>query len=88
MMRKLIGAQVRHFALDQMPVEAEKRAAKWLKRNPAKNFAMSAFGTKQTLAGALQMSAFDPKQTETSALQMSVVGGKADMAFCGANVCF
>ena len=32
---------------------------------------MSAFGTKQTWVGAPPMSAF---------------GGKADMAFCGANV--
>ena len=34
---------------------------------------MSAIGTKQTCASALHMSAF---------------GGKADMTFCGANVCF
>jgi hypothetical protein len=42
MMSKLIGAQVRHFALDQMAVKTEKRAAKW---QLAKNLAMSAFGT-------------------------------------------
>ena len=34
---------------------------------------MSAIGTKRTCAGALHMSAF---------------GGKADMTFCTANVCF
>jgi hypothetical protein len=32
------------------------------------------------------MSAIGPKQTWPSALQMSAFGGKADMAFCGANV--
>jgi hypothetical protein len=37
------------------------------------NGAMSAFGTKRTCASALQMSAF---------------GGKGDMTFCIANVCF
>jgi hypothetical protein len=34
------------------------------------------------------MSAFGPKQTWPSALHMSAFGGKADMAFCGAYVCF
>ena len=34
---------------------------------------MSAIGTKRTFLFALHMSAF---------------GGKADMAFCGAHVCF
>ena len=32
------------------------------------------------------MSAFGPKQTWSSAPPMSAFGGKADMAFCGANV--
>jgi hypothetical protein len=34
------------------------------------------------------MSAFGPKQTWAGALHMSAFGDKADMAFCGANVCF
>jgi hypothetical protein len=34
------------------------------------------------------MSASGPKQTWASALLMSAFGGKADMTFCGANVCF
>ena len=37
------------------------------------NGAMSAIGTKQTWAGALHMSA---------------IGGKADMMFCAAHICF
>jgi hypothetical protein len=34
------------------------------------------------------MSAFGPKRTSLVALHMSAFGGKADMAFRGANVCF
>ena len=34
------------------------------------------------------MSAFGPKRTCVSALQMSAIAGKADISFCGANVCF
>ena len=34
------------------------------------------------------MSAIGPKQTSASALHMSAFGGKADIAFCGANVRF
>jgi hypothetical protein len=33
------------------------------------------------------MSAIGPKQTLPRALHMSAFGGKADMTFCGANVC-
>jgi hypothetical protein len=32
------------------------------------------------------MAAFGPKRTSLVALQMSAIGGKADMAFCSANV--
>jgi hypothetical protein len=32
------------------------------------------------------LSAYGPKQTWMSALHMSAFGGKADMAFCSANV--
>jgi len=32
------------------------------------------------------MSAIGPKQTSASALHMSAFGGKADMAYCSANV--
>ena len=34
------------------------------------------------------MSAIGPKRTSPLALHMSAFGGKADIAFCGANVCF
>jgi hypothetical protein len=34
------------------------------------------------------MSAFGPKRTSLFALHMSAFGGKADMTFCGAHVCF
>jgi len=34
------------------------------------------------------MSAFGPKRTWPSALHMSAFGGKADMMFCTAYVCF
>jgi hypothetical protein len=34
------------------------------------------------------MSAIGPKQTGASAMQMSGFGGKADMGFYSANVCF
>jgi hypothetical protein len=34
------------------------------------------------------MSAFGPKRTSLAALHMSTFGGRADMPFCGANVCF
>src|SRR5690242_3453928 len=34
------------------------------------------------------MSAFGPKRTRASALHMTAFGGKADMIFCSANVCF
>jgi hypothetical protein len=40
----------------------------------------------RTLFAAMHESAFGPKQTWPSALHMSALGGKADMAFCGANV--
>ena len=33
------------------------------------------------------MSAFGTKRTCASALHMSAIGGKAEMAFCTANVC-
>ena len=33
------------------------------------------------------MSAFGPKQTSLVASHMSAFGGKADMAYCSANVC-
>ena len=35
-----------------------------------------------------RMSAFGTKRTSTSALHMSAFGGKADMPFCTAYVCF
>jgi hypothetical protein len=31
---------------------------------------------------------FWPKADTTTAQHMSALGGKADMTFCGANVCF
>jgi hypothetical protein len=34
------------------------------------------------------MSAFGPKRTSVVAPHMSAFGGKADMTFCDANVCF
>jgi len=34
------------------------------------------------------MSAFGPKQTQASATHMSAFGGKADMTFRAAHVCF
>jgi hypothetical protein len=34
------------------------------------------------------MSAIGPKRTSLVAPHMSAFGGKADMTFCGANVCF
>ena len=34
------------------------------------------------------MSAFGPKRTCVNALRMSAFGGKADMGWCSANVCF
>jgi len=34
------------------------------------------------------MSAIGPKQTWARAPHMSAFGGKADMTYCGANVCF
>jgi hypothetical protein len=34
------------------------------------------------------MSAFGPLQTSLAALQVPAFGGKADMTYCSANVCF
>jgi hypothetical protein len=34
------------------------------------------------------LSAFDPKRTSLAAAHMSAFGGKADMAYCNAYVCF
>ena len=39
-------------------------------------------------AAATVMFAIGPKRTSACALQMSAIGGKADMAFCTAYVCF
>jgi hypothetical protein len=36
---------------------------------------------------ALHESAFGPKRTSLVAAHMSAFGGKADMAYCNANVC-
>jgi hypothetical protein len=36
----------------------------------------------------LRMSAIGPKRTSLVALHMSAFGGKADMTFCAAHVCF
>jgi prolyl-tRNA editing enzyme YbaK/EbsC (Cys-tRNA(Pro) deacylase) len=53
--------------------------------------AMSAFGPKQTLAIALHESAFGSKADITncgvSAFSVAI-GGKADMPYCAAYVCF
>jgi hypothetical protein len=52
---------------------------------------MSAFGPKRTSLVAPHMSAFGGKADMTlmrkSAFAVAI-GGKADIAFCGANVCF
>ena len=51
---------------------------------------MSAFGPKQTWAVALHMSAFGGKADVTSCKSAFAVaiGGKADMGWCTAYVCF
>ena len=41
----------------------------------------------QKIAGA-PMSAIGPKRTYVVALHESAIGGKADISFCGAHVCF
>jgi uncharacterized membrane-anchored protein YhcB (DUF1043 family) len=45
MMQKFIGAQVRHFAPDQIPLEAEKARCEMAKTQLTKKFARSAYGT-------------------------------------------
>ena len=48
----------------------------------------SLIGVKRTRRFAAQMSAYDPKRTWALALRTSAFGGKADMAYYTAYVCF
>jgi hypothetical protein len=49
-------------------------------------FGALASGEDSPVSALNAMSPFGPKQTKCGALQMSAFGGKADIAFCGANV--